>query len=48
MIEIAGAVVAWLLITLALWADEVADQAEAARVKTALLDGWEVLPPCLT
>lgn len=47
MIEILAALVLGAFWTLAMWADEVADQADNADQLGALLDGYEVLPPCL-
>lgn len=42
---VAGAL--WGFWCLAMWADEVADQAAAAAELGGLLPGWEVMPPCL-
>lgn len=47
MIMLAVVLGAWLLITLSMWADETTRQDTAARAGDVLLDGWELLPPCL-
>lgn len=48
MIEILAALVLGALYVLALWADEVADQADDGAQLGEVLDAYEVLPPCLT
>lgn len=48
MIEIAAAVVLGALYVLALWADETAKADEDQAQLEAVLDAYEVLPPCLT